>query len=426
VSLNFQTWEDFNNISVKVKIGKKNYSAILLKKNNYLIMRIDMLKDIEFWRNDTKDYPILNGNLLYGNQKITFLNCQCVRHSCSGVKEITEATLDYRIDRIILGKKLTKEEYKNISHYEVEYNNIDCFTNNKPYSTNYKTLEYKGNLNSYDIKLDNMQISMIFTCSEEIGDNLFAIKRKTFVIFNHNKKINIASVLDNIYMFRNFLMILLKKAIIVEKQYIFLGNEKYCLFDCRNDVLIDIGKDLEEHLNHRCLKIEEIKNISEICQKFYNKYNELHPLIELYYNVTQFSVPNLTRFVNAITMLEYFSRTFDFKAALLMTQNNLPKRKDPEYKCMVASLINNVNSVYGFTQNDIEQISKNIKNARDKYIHYLNKKSTKQLSYDEQFWYSYFMEDIILLNIYNTINLDIKSFEYITFEGFYYEKSDLI
>jgi len=38
----------------------------------------------------------------------------------------------------------------------------------------------------------------------------------------------------------------------------------------------------------------------------------------------------------------------------------------------------------------------------------------------------YFMEDIILLNIYNTINLDIKSFEYITFEGFYYEKSDLI
>lgn len=426
MSLNFQKWEDFNNISVKVKIGRKNYSAILLKKNNYLILRIDMLKDIESWRNNNKDYPILNGNLLYENQKITFLNCQCIRHSCSGVKEIIEATLDYRIDRIILGKKLTKKEYKNINHYEVEYNNIDCFTNNRPYITNYKTLEYKGNLNSYDIKLDSMQISMVFTCSEEIGDNLFAIKRKTFVVFNHSKKINIASVLDNIYMFRNFLMVLLKKAIIVEKQYIFLENEKYCLFDCRNDVLIDIGKDLEEHLNHRCLKVEKIKNISEVCQKFYIKYNELHPLIELYYNVTQFSVPNLTRFVNAITMLEYFSRTFDFNTALLMTQNNSPKRKDPEYKFMVASLINNVNSVYGFTKSDIEQISKNIKNARDKYIHYLNKKSTKQLSYDEQFWYSYFIEDIILLNIYNIINLDIKSYEYITFEGFYYEKKDLL
>ena len=426
MSLKFQSWEDFNNLSVKVKMGRKNYNAILLKKDNYLIMRIDMLKDIESWRNNTESYSLLNGNLLYENQKITFLNCQCIQHNCSGVEEIISATLDYKIDRIILGKKLTKEEYKNIDYYEIEYNNIDCFTNDKPYSINYKMLEFTTNLNSYDIQLNNMKISIIFTCSTEKEDNLFAIKRKTSVVFKHNKKINISNVLENIYKFRNFLMILLKKAIVVEKQYVFLGNEKYCLFDCRNDKLIDVGKDLEEHLNQRCLKIEEIKNISEICQKFYDKYDELYPLIELYYNVTQFRVPNLTRFVNALTMLEYFARTFDFSKALLLTQNNSPNRKDPEYKCMVESLIDNVNSVYGFTQNDINQVAKNIKNARDKYIHYLNKSSTKQLSYDEQFWYSYFIEDIILLNIYNIVNLDIKSYEYISFEGFYYEKSDLL
>ena len=99
-------------------------------------------------------------------------------------------------------------------------------------------------------------------------------------------------------------------------------------------------------------------------------------------------------------MLEYLSRTYYFSQSLSLTRINSPHRNDPEYKCMVSTLINNVNSHYNFTPQEIETISKNIKNARDRYVHYLNKNSTKILSYEEQFWYSYFMEDIVLLNIY--------------------------
>ena len=157
MSLCFKTWEDFNNISIKVKIGRKNYNAILLKKNNNLIMRVAMLNDIKSWKNNDKYYSLLNGNLFYENQKITLLNCQCIEYKCSGTEEITSATMDYIIDRIILGKKLTKEEYKNINQYEVEYNNIDCFTDDKPYSINYKTFEYKGKAKCYDITLKNMK-----------------------------------------------------------------------------------------------------------------------------------------------------------------------------------------------------------------------------------------------------------------------------
>lgn len=385
-----------------------------------------MLKDIESWRNHRKDYSLLNGNLSYDNQRITFLNCQCIGQKCTGMTEIIAATLDFSVDRIILGKKITKEEYRNINHYEVKYNNIDCFTKTRPYSMNNETFEYKGSLNNYDIVLNDMQISMVFSCIEKQNDVSYEINRENIVLFKQKRKINISDVLNNIYKFRNFLMILLKKAIIVEEQYIFINEERYRIFDCRNDEIVKINQALQTYLNHRCLKIEEISNISEICQNFFNSYDKLYPLLELYYNVIQFEVPNLTRFVNAVTMLEYFSRTFDFAAALSLTQNTSPKRKDPEYKCMVISLINNINSIYDYTPVEIEQIAKNIKNARDKYIHYLNKKTTKSLSYEEQFWYSYFMEDIVLLNIYNNIKLDIGKYRFISFEGFYYDKKDLI
>lgn len=426
MGLKIEKWSDFNNISLKVKIGRKNYNAILLKKNNSLILRVDILKDIEYWRKQTKNYSLLNGNLSYDNQKITFLDCQCIGQSYNGIVEITSATFDFIIDRIILGKKITKEEYKNINHYEVKYDNIDCFTSTKPYIMNNKSLECKGNMDIYDIMLDNKKISMVFSCSESQNDVSLIIKRNTTVIFNEKKKINISQVLDNIYKFRNFLMIFLKKAIIVKEQYIFINNEKYCVFDCRDGELLTTNSDLEFHLNHRCLKIEKISNISDICQNFFNKYEMLYPIIELYFNVTQFKVPNLTRFVNAVTMLEYFSRTFDFNSALLLTQINNPKRKDPEYKSMVMSLLNNVNCIFNYSNAEIELIAQNIKHSRDKYIHYLNQNSTKTLSYDEQFCYSYFIEDLVLLNVYTILDLEIQKYENLSFEGFYYDKTDLI
>ena len=95
-------------------------------------------------------------------------------------------------------------------------------------------------------------------------------------------------------------------------------------------------------------------------------------------------------------------------------------------KYMIYSLIKKVNDVYNLTDQDIDQISNNIKNARVYYIHYKKKNSVKKLSYEEQFEYSYFMQDIVLLNIYKLIKMDIKDSEYISFKDYYYEIKDLL
>ncbi len=429
---NFTSFHDLKNVSLRVTLNRKKYNAVLLERENTLILRIDMTNDLEKWRNEVDYYDLITGNILFNGKEITLINCKCIGQESLGTKNIISATLDYEIDRLLIGKKITKSESKNIESYEVYYNNIDCFTNNKPYKLiSGSKIAYQYNPTSYSIGIDDLIIMVNFSCKIEEHEESLVIKKETSVSFKNNKKINLKKVLDNIYKFRNFLMLLLKKGVIVEKQYVYFDGEKYQLLDCRNDFLIETNQELNMYLKHRCLKIEDIGNISEIYKKYVNNYKKLYPLLEMYYNVTKYSVPNLTRFVNAITMIEDCSRVFDYKSALTLTKqkyNNQAKKrvKDPEFKYEIMSLINNVNSIFKLSDAEIDQISENIKNARIYYIHYKNKSTVKQLSYNEQFWYSFFMEDIVLLNIYKILKLDIDLYEDIAFLGFYYDIKQLL
>ena len=93
---------------------------------------------------------------------------------------------------------------------------------------------------------------------------------------------------------------------------------------------------------------------------------------------------------------------------------------------MVLSLIYNVNEVFNCTPKEINLIPENIKFARIHYIHYKTNQKSKTLTDDEQFWYSYFMQDVILLNIYKLLGLDISKYEYVSFNDFFYNINDIL
>lgn len=425
--MEFNSFRDFSKLSTTIRLGKKIYNAILLEENNNLMLHINMTNDIENWRNGKDFYKIINGNLSFENKEITLLNCRLYNQSATqNVNEsntITHAELIYRIDRILLGKKIRQNENNQILKCEAQYKGIDCFTNSKPYKFN-KYMEYEQNNVSYLINTKKVNITIYYGCSFEHKDISLSLKRITTINFDFQKKQSIDKVLENIYEFRNFLVLILKKHVIVENQYIYINNEKYQLFDCIEENLNMHNKNLEDHLAHRCLKIESITNISEIYQNFMNNYHKLFPLIELYYNVTQYKVPDLTRFINATTMIENICKNYYSKQALKLTKSIKPNVQNAEYKYMIITLIKKINTVYKLSEQEITDIAENIKNARVYYIHY-NKKA-KKLTYEQQFQYSYFMQDIVLLNIYKIIKLNIASFEYISFNDYFYEKEDLL
>lgn len=429
MELKFRRWQDFNNLSIKVTINKKTYDAILNTDNNRLILKINMTKDINEWRKTNKNYDIISGRFLFNSQKIFFINCIHAGHESSmncKKNTIENATSNFIVDRLIIDKNISKTSLHNISKYSASYKNLDLFSELNRIMSGLREIDYDSNTCNYKINTPFYSMNIMFYCSTKENRNSLTINRMSHVEFEHSKNVSIKKALENIYTFRNFLMIILKQPIYVKKQTIYINDNAVELFDCNdNDDFLE-NPSLEEMLSHRCLKINNIDNIETVYNNFIKQYNQLYPLIELYYNVTQYKIPNLTRFINATTMLEYYSRNYDFINSLTLSKNKNPKRNDPYYECMVLSLINNVNEVFNCTSKEIDTISENIKAARIHYIHYKTNQKSKALTDDEQFWYSYFMQDVVLLNIYKLLGLDISKYEYISFNNFFYNINDIL
>ena len=429
MDLEFKKWQDFNNLSVKVTINKKIFDAILHIDNNRLTLKINMTKNLNEWRKLNTNYDIISGKFLFNNQKIFFINCIYVGHKSSincKNNTIENVTSDFIVDRLIIDKNICKTSLNNISKYSASYKNLDLFSESNGIMSSLREIDYDSNTCNYKINTPSYSMNIMFYYSTEEDRKSLIVNRSSCVEFEHSKKVTIREALENIYTFRNFLMIILKQPIYVKKQIIYINDNAVELFDCNDSGDFLENPSLEEMLFHRCLKINTIDNIETVYNNFIKQYNQLYPLIELYYNVTQYKIPNLTRFINATTMLEYYSRNYDSINSLTLSKNKNPKRNDPYYEYMVLSLINNVNEVFNCTTNEIDKISQNIKAARIHYIHYKTNQNSKILTDDEQFRYSYFMQDVVLLNIYKLLGLDISKYKYISFNNFFYNINDLL
>lgn len=425
----FEKWQDFNNISIKITIKGKTYNAILILDNNKLILKVNMSAEITEWRALDKKYDIISGKFLFDNSGIFLINCihtgNCSSINCqNGTSDFL--TADFIIERLILDKDISITSLNEIVKYSASYKNLDLFSESKPIIPNLKSFDYDANTHNYIINTAKYSMNILFYSSMEESRNTLSVNRMSYVEFNNLKSINIKDVIENIYIFRNFLMIMLKQPIYVKKQEIYINSNAVQLFDCSDVDSFLENAELEEMISHRCLKIDNIDNIEFIYNNFINHYDQLLPLLELYYNVTQYKVPNLTMFINATTMLEYYSRTFDFCSALALTKVKNNKATDSYYIDMIHSLLKNVNEVYNYNSIELDKISNNIKDARIHYIHYKTSQDSKILTYDNLFKYTHFIQDIVLLNIYKLLGLDISKYPYVSFNTFYYDKYDLI
>lgn len=244
-----------------------------------------------------------------------------------------------------------------------------------------------------------------------------------------DKKVSFNEVMKKIYTFRNFMMILLKKDIVIKKQIFMLHEKEYELFDCDNYEIKQESESLRCQLEFRKIKYEDIEDFNNVLERFNLIYKRIYPVLELLYNAYRNKLPNLNRFLDVITMIEYYSREFDNERALNLTNDKLAKlgknkKDEPQFIDRVKSLIMNVNEVFEFSNNEIDEISKNVKDGRTYYVHYVE--NGWNLSHDELFRYYNFLEDIILLNIYKLIEIDITKNKYIAFLNFYYTKQELL
>lgn len=421
----YKVWQDFNNISVEVEIDNIKYNSILYVENEMLKLKVDCTENIEKFNRNINIIDIINGKILKDNIEVAFMKCFHYGMQNIGTRKNEYIYSIYKIDRIFLGSNLTNMQKFN--DCKIIYQSIDDFFNARIFSIDWisQKVQIMPFYKEHKYSRNKVNFTVLSGIEENEDEYFVRLDKEIVVELKSDKKVHFDDMIEKIYFFRNLMMILLKKDIVVKKQILLINEKEYELFDCDNHEIKKENENLRSQLICRKVKYEDIEDFNNVLEKFNLVYERIYPLLELLYNAYSNQLPNLNRFLDAITMIEYYSREFDNTNILKLKNTIFAKQgKRIEFKDRVKSLIINVNEVFKFSDSEIDEISKNVKDGRTYYVHYV--RNGWKLSHNKLFRYYNFLEDIILLNIYKLIGINITKNEDITYFNFYYTKQDLL
>lgn len=438
-------------IKYKFLIDEK-YKASIKIEDMYCLLIIEFENYIDFKKYENVTSTNFLAYILPQKRRISFINCEIKEIECSSNDKYK---IKYIIDRIFDSEliDLSRKDFDNVT---ITFDDIEWFTQAK--AEFISDDEDKSIVNIYSFKEAKLKIKQ----KDIKTKNTQKINYKTKVDFNFkfkNKK-SFNEIIEYVYKFRNLLMIFGRRYINITS-IIILKDKKYCnIYDCINEYnYCPISLELKRNLNYLCIKLYEIDNFDKIITNFYNIYEKRESILNEYFDSIKYKMSKKIRFVNSTMMVEDFADLF-FKES----RKNEQVREDCEYKSKIISdiikilkeskyidikdeskitneldnviyksknltfqsaltvLMRKVNEILNFREKELMRISKNIKKARKLCIHKgetANKYSFYYLRY------MYFIEDLILLNIYKQIDLNIVKDSNHCFLNFYYTKAGL-
>lgn len=274
---------------------------------------------------------------------------------------------------------------------------------------------------------DGKHINVDLTATINHGWYDFTVKRNEMISISLTSLMSYEDIINIIYKIKSFLMLMNKKNIYFKNVILCEKTNNIQLIDCYKEQKKEItNSNLDFHMDKRCIKYEDIDKFGIIFDNYILNYSKLSDIIEMYYDAVSNRFPNSTRLLNSINMAENMSVEFFDCQALKLTQKLKPKKKSAELVDRIKNLITNVNSVFSFSTSEIDYLSTKIINARTWLVHH--KKQGGSFNYDQQLRFYSFIEDLVLLNIYIIIGIDISTIDKynLIYLDFFYTKKELL
>lgn len=415
--------EQYNNQMFKIILSEKEYTAIFRKIDNCLGFEIETNNSIELgkvWKKDS--FKVINGQ--YEGRSIVLINSYIRRTS---ENKIT-LKIDIMIDGFIIGKNSNN---KKISGFLCSYHGINEFDLSIYYDFSVKENSMKSKCESD--KFSCIDGSLIFHKTNHmlLGKNRFLCDKINKFEFLYDKKVSVHTAIKDIWHIRNLLSIFSKKNIVVKdielyganntKARLFMNYVKTPNYQFENEFI-------EYEKNSFLITYNNIKDtFSDILEDSKECFEKISPVLSMYLDSLEKEMPVLNKFLAFNQMLECFSREYDESNAklLMITKEPLKKRKDTELKYRINSLIKKVNFIYNFRSTKLFKLAEKIAKGRNYYIHYDKSKKADELTHNELFNYSYFLEDILLANIYLEIGINKNIIKEAFNNPFYYNIKSL-
>ena len=448
---------DINNLLKENYKIENKYYAFFEKTENSCNLRIlfDNRDDFNYYNKE--HYDIINVQSIISNIKLSLINCErCSVESKNGKLQIT-----YEIDRIskFIIKSTNDKIFDDISF---SFNDISWFVLDE---TSYsfdpikEAVKFKSYLKEYKVSFGVIKIYRKFDFFH--GVNKFKLADDIVFNIRFKQKISYNEVIEKIYCFKNFLMIIGRRNLNVTKMFITDNKRKYDIIDCYKEYSYrSLNKRYKEYLDYHTLTLNSLDNFSKMIEIFYGEYEKILSIIDSWFSTLKYTLPTKVNYINATTMVEDYCNLYlkketkkevelenkkiktrfindildiinskfeineNDKAEINEELNKLVKdNNQSSFIAKVKELINNVNEVFNYTTDEIEKISENLRNARTACVH-------KGIFIDENksryvLKYSYFINDVIFLNVLKLCDFDMN-FKKLECVEFNYSKDELI
>lgn len=115
---------------------------------------------------------------------------------------------------------------------------------------------------------DKLIFEVLSSIEENEDEGFIRMNKEIVVYLKSNKKVCFDDLIKKIYTFRNLMMILLKRNVIVKKQTLKINDKEYELFDCDNHEIKVENENLRSQLIFRKVKYEDIGDFNHVLEKF--------------------------------------------------------------------------------------------------------------------------------------------------------------
>lgn len=410
--------EQYSNQMFKVTLSEREYIAIFRRIDNSLGFEIETDNSVELrklWRNDI--FKVINGT--YNERPIVLIN--------SYTRNTSENKIALKIDIMIDGFSIGKNtNNKKIRGFSCSYHGINEFDLSRYYDFSVKEESIKAKCESDKFSCLEGDLFFHKTNHMSLGWNMFSCNKVNKFEFLYDRKVSVHTAIKDIWHIRNLLSIFSKKNIAIKEIELYgSNNTKAILF--MNHIKTPNYKFENEFIEHEenrfLITYNDIKaTFGKILDNSKKCFEKIDPVFSMYLDSIEKEMPVLNRFLAFNQMLECFSREYDeVNAKLLMvTKEPSKNKKNTELKYRITSLIKRINFIYKFRSTKMFKLAERIAKGRNYYIHHDKSKKSEELTHNKLFDYSYFLEDVLLANIYLEIGINKNVIKKAFINPFYY------
>ena len=259
-----------------------------------------------------------------------------------------------------------------------------------------------NNIESLDVTDDQKELSFVYELGVHYGQDKFVANYNPWIICNFQNQVSLNNAIKQLTSARNLFSFFGDRCILFDAIQVEISKDKKLI---RCQVVQNYRESAETNSHSFLIKSNDLKSHFQEIWKRWNDFNLKSPdIVNLFYEVIQDKTYGINIFLNLMQVLEIYSQKYRNDKAEEIHKKFEPKDKKIKLWQRLYDLLEFKINLFNIAGISIEEIAKNISDARNYYTHY-NEKRFNRPSYNFIVYSNIFLRALLLSLVYEHLGI---------------------